>query len=137
MRIALLLITFAAFLSASCTKKPTATAKSMITLEQLQDMFTSMRTNPQLNVDGDLLWGYFFTNRDPKKLEPVAARLASAGYRVVNIYPTDDESTHFLHVERVESHTPESLHARNQEFYGLASELGIDSYDGMDVGPVL
>lgn len=99
-------------------------------------MFTDMRTTPQLNVDGDLLWGYFFTSREQKKLEPVAARLGSVGYRVVDIYPTDDESTHFLHVERVETHTPESLHARNKELEGLAVEFGIDSYDGMDVGPV-
>ena len=109
----------------------------MITLDDLREMFTNMRRDAPWNADGDLLWGYFFTDRNPEKLQPVAERLSTAGYRVVRLYPTDDGSTHFLHVERVETHTPESLHARNQEFYALASEIGIESYDGMDVGPVV
>jgi hypothetical protein len=41
-----------------------------------------------------------------------------------------------LHVRRVEMHSVESLLARNEELYRLAEELGIDSYDGMDVGPI-
>jgi hypothetical protein len=82
-----------------------------------------------------MLWGYFFTDPDPKKLEPIAKQLSHSGYRVVSIYPTDDESTHFLHVERVEHHTPRTLDARNQEFYALAVKFGITTYDGMDVGP--
>jgi len=108
----------------------------VITLEKLQEMFTNMRREAPWDVEGDLLWGYFFTDPDPKKLQPVAERLSAAGYRIVKLYPTDDGSTHFLHVERVETHSPESLHARNAEFYALASEFGIESYDGMDVGPV-
>ena len=38
-------------------------------------------------------------------------------------------------VERVEKHTPASLHARNQQFYALADKFAVDVYDGMDVGP--
>jgi hypothetical protein len=41
-----------------------------------------------------------------------------------------------LHVERVEAHTPQTLFARNAEFYLLADEFEVESYDGMDVGPV-
>ncbi len=98
-------------------------------------MFANMRREAPWNMDGDLLWGYFFTDPDPKKLQPVAERLSTAGYRIVKVYLTDDGSTHFLHVERVETHSAKSLHARNAEFYALASEFGIESYDGMDVGP--
>ena len=110
---------------------------SNITLQQLKDMFSSMRAQTNWDVDGDMLWGYFFTDPDPKKLEPVAEHLARSGYRVVSIYETDDKSTHFLHVERVEKHTPQTLHARNGEFERLAGEFGLECYDGMDVGPVL
>jgi hypothetical protein len=35
-----------------------------------------------------------------------------------------------------ERHTPETLDERNQEFYRLASRFNLDSYDGMDVGPI-
>jgi regulator of RNase E activity RraB len=98
-------------------------------------MFANMRAKTKWNLDGDMLWGYFFTDSNPKKLEPVAKHLSDAGYRVVSIYETDDKSTHFLHVERVEHHTPEILDARNREFYALAAKFGIETYDGMDVGP--
>jgi hypothetical protein len=108
----------------------------MITLKMLQEMFANMRRDGDMNLDGDLLWGYFFTDLDPKKLEPVATRLDSLGFSVVDLYLSGDSKTYFLHVERVETHSPDSLHARNQEFYRIAEEFGIESYDGMDVGPV-
>lgn len=108
----------------------------MITLRDLDDMFASMRAKTKWDVDGEMLWGYFFTDPDPKKLERLVQPLTSSGYRFVRIYETDDRSTHFLHVERVEKHTPQTLHARNEELYRLAGEYGLASYDGMDVGPV-
>jgi hypothetical protein len=115
----------------------THTKKSAMTLQQMEQMFANMRAETKWNVDGDLLWGYFFTDRDTNKLQRAAQRLTASGYRLVQIYPTDDRSTCFLHVERIEKHTPQTLYARNREFERLASELGLESYDGMDVGPVL
>lgn len=109
----------------------------MITLEQLEAMFANMRAQATWNTDGELLWGYFFTDPDPKKLERLVDPLTKAGYRFGSIYETDDKATHFLHVEKIEKHTPQSLHLRNAEFYRMAEEYGLESYDGMDVGPVL
>jgi hypothetical protein len=106
----------------------------MITLPELEDMFANMRANTKWDVDGELLWGYFFTDPDPKKLERIVEPLTSSGYRFVSIYETDDKSTYFLHVERVEKHSPETLYDRNAEFYKLAEKFGLESYDGMDVG---
>jgi hypothetical protein len=107
-----------------------------IALAQLKQMFQGMRTQSGWDTACPLLWGYFFTDPDESKLQPVAEHLARQGYRVVNIYPTDDGSTTFLHVEKVEVHTPRSLYARNAEHEALAARFGIKSYDGMDVGPV-
>jgi hypothetical protein len=107
-----------------------------IALAQLEQMFQGMRAQSGWDTARPLLWGYFFTDPDESKLQQVAEHLARQGYRVVNIYPTDDGSTTFLHVERVEVHTPRSLHARNAEFETLATQFGITSYDGMDVGPL-
>ena len=107
-----------------------------IALAQLEQMFQGMRAKSGWNTDESLLWGYFFTDADEAKLRPVADHLTQQGYTLVNIYPTDDGSTIFLHVERVEAHSPRSLHARNMEFEALAKQFGIRSYDGMDVGPV-
>jgi hypothetical protein len=110
-------------------------SKSPITLKQLQEMFAQMKANTPWNVNGPLLWGYYFTDADRKKLEPVASKLVEDGYHLVDIHPGDDKRTYWLHVERAEHHTPESLNMRNQEFYQLAKQFGIRSYDGMDVGP--
>jgi hypothetical protein len=130
------------FLFGGCSKQAAPvqsaphTKKAAITLEELEHMFANMRAETKWDVDGEMLWGYFFTDPDPKKLERLVQPLTNAGYHFVNIYETDDKSTHFLHVERVEKHTPQTLYARNAEFYRLADEYGLESYDGMDVGPV-
>ena len=88
-----------------------------------------------------MLWGYFFTHQEPKLLEKARDELVSKGYRFVDIYLSDrenenDPDMYWLHVEKIEIHTPESLDKRNDEFYIFADRLGLDSYDGMDVGPV-
>ena len=127
-----LVIFFVAGATAATT--PSTSERSVITISQLREMFSNMRTNPKLNMDGPLLWGYFFTDPNPKKLEPLAQELTASGYTLVDVYPTDDKSTYFLHVEKVEHHTPESLDKRNQEFYQLADKYHVESYDGMDVG---
>lgn len=109
-----------------------------IPISHLEQMFENMRTAAGWDTDQDLLWGCFFTDPNPERLRPLRTRLEAMGYRFVKMYPTDDLTTHFLHVERIEVHSPRSLDRRNQELNALADEFGVDveSYDGMDVGPV-
>lgn len=118
----------------ACASTPSLPEKPMIQLEQLQAMFQDMRAKAPWNVDGPLLWGYFFTDRNPEKLKPVCSFLEQQGYRLVGIYEARNKLTFVLHVEKIEHHTPESLDARNREFYRLAHQYKLDSYDGMDVG---
>jgi hypothetical protein len=35
----------------------------------------------------------------------------------------------------VEAHTAQSLYARNEALEQFAAEVGVECYDGMDVGP--
>jgi hypothetical protein len=107
-----------------------------IPLSQLEQMFHNMRTEAGWDPGHDLLWGYFFTDPTPRNLQPLAKKLEEMGYHFVDLYPTDDGATYFLHVERVETHSALSLDRRNQELNALAHEYGVESYDGMDVGPV-
>jgi hypothetical protein len=108
----------------------------MIELEKLEDMFSDMRAKTNWNVDGPMLWGYFFTDHSADKLERAAILLTAQGYQLVGIHETDDGSTRVLHVERVEEHSPQTLYTRNEKLYELANQFGLDSYDGMDVGLV-
>ena len=112
----------------------------MITREQLQDHFEHTRAVAKWSIDDVCLWGYFFTDHDRTKLLAAAPALEQMGYRVVGfLEPTpddDDQELLFLHVEREERHTVDSLHARNQDLYRFAEQFGIETYDGMDVGPL-
>ena len=111
-----------------------------ISKAQVEAMFDAMRQNAPWSVDGPLLWGYFFNSSERAQLHSVSDVLASQGYRLVRISERrslrDSSSSWTLHVERVESHTVDTLHQRNQELDALAREHGLVAYDGMDVGPV-
>lgn len=110
-----------------------AMAAPPISRAQLEEMFSNMRRSTTWNVDAPLLWGYFFTDPDRAKIDEAAKTLVGQGYRLVEIHR--DKGVWWLHVERVERHTVDSLDARNAEFYAFAQREGLSTYDGMDVGP--
>jgi hypothetical protein len=53
----------------------------------------------------------------------------------VSVRRDEEKPFHWLHVERVETHSVDTLDARNQELDQIAREFGV-KYDGMDVGAV-
>jgi hypothetical protein len=112
-----------------------------IYLYQLEEMFSNIEEKTDWNTSGDMLWGYFFTHREPEKLEKAKDALMDMGYQFVSIYlsrkdnPSDPDK-YWLHVAKVEAHSPKSLDKTNDQLFIFAHEFGIDSYDGMDMGPV-
>jgi hypothetical protein len=116
-----------------------ATRNNMITKEEMVALFDDMKQNAPWDLSKPLLWGYFFADADKAKLETAQALLKAKGYQVVGIYDSkpegDSPALWWLHIEKVEKHTVDTLHARNQEFYKFAEEQQLESYDGMDVGP--
>lgn len=109
---------------------------SMISKQQIEEMFTAIREQTDWNMDNDMLWSYFFLDSDRVKLNLLANELSRLGYTIADLSRTSDDSVYVLRIEKVETHSPESLFERNQQFYGLAQKYGIQSYDGMDVGPI-
>ena len=112
----------------------------MIDPDLVRGMFERMRKEG-VNTEAPLLWGYFFFDTDRDRLHNAGLLLARRGYVVVSVHRDErDEDggpqTHTLHVERVETHSVESLLARNAELDGFARECGLLSYDGMDVEEV-
>ena len=116
------------------------TMNAEISLETLEDFFRQMRDDYGWDIEGPLVWGYFFTDHDRDKLLAVGPALERMGYRLVGLLePTqedDDPGLLFLHVEKVERHTANTLFERNRVLYRFAEEHGLESYDGMDAGPV-
>lgn len=110
-----------------------------ISRESLDAMFKNMSENTSWDINGVMLWGYFFTHDEPETLERLRDHLVSECYRFVDIHLSEEKGTPpiwWLHVEKEEVHSPATLDDRNDQFYLLASRLGV-SYDGMDVGPVV
>jgi hypothetical protein len=117
-----------------------ARERFLITKDSLVEMFENIAETTDWDMSGPMLWGYFFTHGSKGTLERVAPILESQGYRLVDIHVGDKDSPEdpdlwWLHVERVETHTPDSLNDRNRLLYQFADEHGVDTYDGMDVGP--
>lgn len=115
--------------------------QNRISKTQLQEMFDNIAAKSDWNMDGDMVWGYFFTDANQPALEAAARTLESQGYRFVDIFqPEDDRKPlpyYLLHVEKIETHSVDSLYNRNTELESFAREHALDTYDGMDVGPVV
>ncbi len=150
LRYALIAVGGIALFAFACAKKDSAERVESgateipgkaITIDFLRGMFESIEAQGDWDMSKPMLWGYFFTHHEPKQLKLARARLVSGGYRFVDIFLAEKEEADapdlwFLHVEKEEIHTPESLDKRNDVFYVLAHELRVDAYDGMDVGPL-
>ena len=109
----------------------------MIPKSELVEMFQAIAEQTDWDMSGEMLWGYFFTDDDREKLEECSQRLTDSGYHFVDISDGDEvDDPLTLQVAKIEMHTPDSLFQRNQELVDLAHEIGLSSYDGMDVGPI-
>ena len=111
----------------------------MIDIASLEAMFSNIQESTDWNIDGPMLWGYFFTDSSADTLRTLASELDQQGYRFVDMFTPElddgQDEYYFLHVEKIEPHSVLSPHQRNQELYVLADRFGVDAYDGMDVGP--
>lgn len=109
-----------------------------ISREAIDEFFADNKRRGE-SLDGDMLWGYFFTHHDGAALEDMQPIVEALGYTYVGILEpedADDDSDLLLHVERVEKHSPASLFKRCRELSELAEEHGLDGFDGFDVGHV-
>lgn len=104
-------------------------------------MFEDMKDQYGWDLSKPMVWGFFFTNRTRGELERAGILLERDGYRVVEIFLSDKEGPAepdqwWIHVEKIEIHSVESLEARNRVLSAFASANDLEAYDGMDVGPV-
>ena len=87
-----------------------------------------------------MLYSFYFVDEDAEKLDKLGEKLEKDGYDFIGIYELGDDETeeatgeYLLHIDKVETHTPESLAQRNVEFQRLADENEIKTYDGWEFG---
>ena len=110
--------------------------KNSVPLQRIEAMFERMANKSGWNVDGDLLWGYFFTDHSKFKLEKAAGELEQLGYTIAELRKGEEEKVYILHIEEVTTHTPQSLNDRNEFLVNFARQHNIEVYDGYDVGLV-
>ena len=111
-------------------------------LAGIRKIFNDAKTEDNWNLDEEMLFSYYFVDKDVDKLEKLGLKLEADGYDFIDIFELGDEKTdestgeYLLHIDKVEKHTPESLAQRNVEFQTLADEYEIETYDGWEFGEV-
>ena len=111
-------------------------------IEGIEQIFADARREDNWDLSGDMLYSYYFVDKDVDKLEKLGLHLDEKGYDFIDVFELGDEETgestgeNLLHIDKVETHTPQSLAERNVEFARLAEEFGIESYDGWEFGEV-
>ena len=109
-----------------------ANAASPFRLETIVGAFEQMRSTLGFDVSRPLQWGHFFVASSSEPLRTIRSRLEASGYIYVEEH-RDEKGNHWLQMAKIEVHTPESLHKRNQDLYAFASQFKGVVYDGWDV----
>jgi len=111
-------------------------------LESIEQVFAAATEEDKWDLTEDMLYSYYFVDEDVDKLEKLGLYLDRQGYDFIDVFELGDEETgestgeNLLHIDKVETHTPQSLAERNVEFSKLAQEYEIASYDGWEFGEV-
>lgn len=103
--------------------------------KEIEDFFHDVQTTDNIDFSDDLSWGYYFSHFEKSKLEHIKTILLKQGYSFAEIIEEQD-NRYYLHIEKIEKHTVDSLTKRDLELLGYANKFNIDSYDGFDVEAV-
>ncbi|WP_198263978.1 ribonuclease E inhibitor RraB [sulfur-oxidizing endosymbiont of Gigantopelta aegis] len=107
----------------------------MINKDELEQLFKKMR-KAGWNMEQALSWGYFFKHQSKEPLQQLANEFQQQGYDILEINQSYPDNMYWLQLEKIEQHSIDSLHARNQQLHELAQQYHIHAYDGMDVSPI-
>lgn len=111
-------------------------------IEGIEQIFATARKEDNWNTNEEMLYTFYFVDKDVEKLEEFGNLLEEKGYDFIGIYEAGDEETNestgefLLQIDKEEKHTPQSLAERNVEFSKLAAEYEIETYDGWEFGEV-
>ena len=101
-------------------------------LDRLVESFDKMKSNG-FDVDAPLIWGFYFIDKNKKKLKALFDELKEKNYILIDIYKSEGGDEWTLHASKIDILTPEKLHKRNNAFNDLADSCDVELYDGWDV----
>ncbi|MEK7724387.1 MAG: ribonuclease E inhibitor RraB [Acidobacteriota bacterium] len=111
-------------------------------LEGIREIFAEAKREDNWKTDEVMLYSFYFVDKSVEKLEKLGNKLDADGYDFVDIFELGDEDTgkstgeYLLHIDKIETHTPESVAQRNVEFQKLANDYEIETYDGWEFGEI-
>ena len=111
-------------------------------IEGIKKIFDDAKQEDGWNLNGEMLYSFYFVDENVDKLEKLGLKLEEDDYDFVDVFELGDEETdestgeYLLHIDKVEIHTPESLAKRNVEFAKLAEDYELKTYDGWEFGEV-
>ena len=107
-------------------------ASAQFPCNQLQAMFDQAARRGS-DLSKPHIWGFYFANPTRAPLDNAAALLSIEGFQLVSLQLTQPDAWQ-LHVERVEAHSADSLHALNLALEDFARKHGIEKLPTMDIG---
>jgi len=120
------------FILFSSSKSHPQTSKDTDDLEKIKSIFDQIEVQG-VDTKQNLLYGYFFMDKDKLKLNKLKDELLTQSYRFVEL-DKKYSGTFMLHVEKLEKHTRKSLQEREQKLRAMAAKYNISSFDGFDIG---
>lgn len=114
-----------------CTSQATV-IDNLSDMEQINSIFDKVEVQG-VDTKQNLLYGYFFFDKDKLKLEALKGNLLQQSYKFVELAPRS-KGQFILHVEKVETLTRQELYNEEQALRKLASKYKVGTYDGFDVG---
>jgi hypothetical protein len=99
-------------------------------------VFDRLPKTAKWDLSGDLVWGYFFTNKSKAPLVVLSWGLRPFGYRTMEIFALEGDTGGWcLHAERVHINSLDSLSVQEVRFQRLGRLFFNSEFDGWDVGP--
>lgn len=95
--------------------------------------FDKMQHEAGWDITKKLYWGFYFLDKDYKKLESFGILLKEHGYRVIEMREIEGERLYLLHLEQVAIHTPQSFFDTCVNLATIAETHHIEIFDGWDV----
>jgi len=107
----------------------------MVTEQSVKDLFKKMQ-KAGWDMNNEHVWGYFFKDTSQNKLILLGKHLEDQGFKLIDINQSFPDERYWLHIEKQQVHTVQSLNQLNNFFQHLCAENNVLAYDGMDISPV-